>query len=711
MEIPVVEVSADAGHAPLAPAEIQSVRSARRLSLLGAALSENEDEIAGMKPTFVAMQQRKDQRMREGRFRVKRSNIGQVTDATNLLVVSCVAVRLAHALVPQVDWLLAILQDKRVPVLLTIIWIAAFLWGVYNTPEHVHSSVFHLEMKLCVLWVVWVYNPEGKNQPVEEFWTLFWEEEKPYLIFFATVIGLTVLSFVCFQYVAPCLNILVFWRGNATSWWFCVKRESSCTRELNLTGRIHRNLSRLRRSEALANPPPRHMRQESQDSWHTFSYLPHGWLSYCFCCSRNRFRYQGRLNSNGRPDGLGAWHDNAFHGEYLQGKWEDGKPSRGFMSRAFGTSAQTSQRPIGYATSREDWKKGSWICPKRGIARYGVSQVEVSRAGGFFSFLPFVGEHEPCTTVADMKQTLADGVCPEDEGAANEALVFIHGFNCSLEEALGRLGQLLVLGGLSKDVDPFLFSYSGGSGLTYFEVKAQMSSYANDFAAFLNGLGDTYDKVHILAHSCGAHFLFMNWPIMRQEPCSWNLGTLTLLNPDVVMEIARPLLPQMIDTADLVTIYVDENDQALWFSWLTQTMGRLTGSTLTWFTKQSLTEPVVLLGATLELAGGSHASSPFSVAAGDGCSITPVGSGFHSTESELEGAAGNVDIINCSDIEQNVHNLRHCYYMLNTQMVADICEIIGEGRRASERRRLISIPEGNSTIYTFACPPGGYHPD
>ena len=32
---------------------------------------------------------------------------------------------------------------------------------------------------------------------------------------------------------------------------------------------------------------------------------------------------------------------------------------------------------------------------------------------------------------------------------------------------------------------------------------------------------------------------------VREEPCRWSLGSLTLVNPDVVMEIARPLLAEM----------------------------------------------------------------------------------------------------------------------------------------------------------------------
>jgi hypothetical protein len=63
----------------------------------------------------------------------------------------------------------------------------------------------------------------------------------------------------------------------------------------------------------------------------------------------------------------------------------------------------------------------------------------------------------------------------------------------------------------------------------------------------------------------------------------------------------------------------------------------------------------------------------------------------------------NIDMIDCSNLDQNIHAMRHSYYMLNTQMVEDICELIGTQRSAEERSRLVRV-EGN--VYTFLCPPG-----
>jgi len=225
-----------------------------------------------------------------------------------------------------------------------------------------------------------------------------------------------------------------------------------------------------------------------------------------------------------------------------------------------------------------------------------------------------------------------------------------------------------------------------------------MPEYADDLALFLNALGQTYEKIHILSHSCGAHLLFINWLRVREEPCRWSLGSLTLVNPDVVMEIARPLLPDMARDADVVTIYVDENDRALYSSWLSQSVFP------DFLTRQSLSERVVLLGATLDILShmSPHGPAPIIGDPSFSSPSTPFNKG--------ETIHDQIDIINCSDIEQNVHNMRHCYYMLNTQMVADICQVIGEGRRACDRNRLVRIPELRRA-FTFACPPGGYTPD
>merc|ERR1712083_1123686 len=71
-------------------------------------------------------------------------------------------------------------------------------------------------------------------------------------------------------------------------------------------------------------------------------------------------------------------------------------------------------------------------------------------------------------------------------------------------------------------------------------------------------------------------------------------------------------------------------------------------------------------------------------------------------ERSNRGCSECVDVIDCSSIDQNVHNLRHNYYMLNTQMVEDVCELIG-GRITAPYRQRLSQVEGN--IFNFIAPP------
>jgi len=687
----------------------------------------NERDIAGIKHTFFFMQKRKDRRMREGRFRGK-SQIRRFSDGFNFLIVSCIivagVVQSYHTMYPDAPQMRIRQRHWWAPIVVTLFSCLSTVWSLWKMPEHIHSELLNTQFFLWLFWMLWEYVPED-HKSQDCYWEAFCftKYEQIVLHVFATTGGITVFCWFFFVTLSPFLQRNVFWKGSSASWWYRVKRdlpdghrESSmlrrcvcccCRRYSWSVSRRNRKPSvmlrshpgfRLRsqsaesqdQSEGANQNPSRdesdRPRTDSLTEWQTFSYLPFGWQSIFSCWHHRRFRYQGAVDEEGKPHGFGRWHDNHFHGESLLGLWAHAAPTRGFRSRAFGTSAQTSQRPIAYATPRADWEQESWKWPQKDeVLRYGVAQVELSHAGGFFSWLPCIGLRETCASVAEMKQKIEEGSCASDRGNGGEALVFIHGFNASIDEALGRLGQLLVLGGLSKDIDPFVFSYSAGSGLTYFQVKAAMPQYGDNFATFLNGLGCIYSKIHILTHSCGAHFLFTNWLRVQESPRHWTLGTLTMLNPDVIMEIAEPLIPSMVEIAELFTIYIDENDQALYISWFTQWL------LPRWVTLQRLTRPIVLLGATLELPS--------------------IMSEIVINHCEKDADDYQVDIINCSDIEQNVHNLRHCYYMLNTQMVADICEVISEGTRASTRQRLVSLPESRHVLYTFACPPGGYHPD
>ncbi|CAE7364136.1 unnamed protein product, partial [Symbiodinium natans] len=195
-----------------------------------------------------------------------------------------------------------------------------------------------------------------------------------------------------------------------------------------------------------------------------------------------------------------------------------------------------------------------------------VGAPHASFAGGFFPFLPSVEYHNEMNSVEEMVQRLLQSyqkrqaaedpplrveVIPEDsapgllaDGALAqalqvpvsfaegesvgyvteqavkrlktmrnnlEALVFIHGFNCDLATAMGRIAQTFSLGNMAPHIVPFVFSYSGGTELSYFQVKAHFKDYGNELAEFLRSLRKYFCEVHILTHSCGAEFLFANW--------------------------------------------------------------------------------------------------------------------------------------------------------------------------------------------------------
>ena len=55
----------------------------------------------------------------------------------------------------------------------------------------------------------------------------------------------------------------------------------------------------------------------------------------------------------------------------------------------------------------------------------------------------------------------------DDNG--KEALVLLHGYNCSLDYSMNRLAQLLALGDFPSFIHPFVFSWPSGGVLAYFQ--------------------------------------------------------------------------------------------------------------------------------------------------------------------------------------------------------------------------------------------------
>lgn len=55
----------------------------------------------------------------------------------------------------------------------------------------------------------------------------------------------------------------------------------------------------------------------------------------------------------------------------------------------------------------------------------------------------------------------------------------------------------------------------------------------------------------------------------------------------------------------------------------------------------------------------------------------------------------DLDVIDTSELDVNVHGAKHCYFNLNKQIVDDLCDVIRSGKRASERDDRLLLLEGN----------------
>ncbi|KAL8015829.1 putative alpha/Beta hydrolase [Plasmopara halstedii] len=132
-----------------------------------------------------------------------------------------------------------------------------------------------------------------------------------------------------------------------------------------------------------------------------------------------------------------------------------------------------------------------------------------------------------------------------------EALILLHGYSCALDYGIQRLAQLLALGDFPSYIHPFVFSWPSGGVLAFFQAKevgSEGERTAHDFILFLQSLIDAgYTKLNIIAHSMGARVFFssLNKGLFDRvflpaesdvnadvTPKRMRLSTLTLCNPD-----------------------------------------------------------------------------------------------------------------------------------------------------------------------------------
>ncbi|CAI5702353.1 unnamed protein product [Peronospora effusa] len=517
---------------------------------------------------------------------------------------------------------------------------------------------------------------------------------------------------------------------------------------------------------------------------------------------RDVVKYCGGLNAQGQPHGYGMWTDTGYHGEKLTGQWENGVPIGPFRSFEHGSGYSFVNIRVGFCHNRAE--KGStdiFFFPKHSEngLNWGVGSVECSVSGGFFKYLPTVTHLTPsyvdgaplnASECLSVLRTPTDDVVfnhnekvmlegqphrkqvtkrhffreesapvlnlpssNEDDG--KEALVLLHGYNCSLDYGMNRLAQLLALGDFPSFIHPFVFSWPSGGVLAYFQAKqtgSESERTSHDFVLFLKSLiGAGYTKLNIIAHSMGARVFFgsLNKGLFDEvfmatgsvtdinlSTSKMELSTLTFCNPDYDRNEFVKYgggYDRARQFCNHITLYADSMDGALFYlEYLSKTSitgplnyslgrrghmihrdpednevaGRSDTEFRTWQNK-NLAVPLDLAYVAVNQCAKYPGVTSFAYnrsripASND--ESTPYGSTRGGTSEEVPRYYLDMDVIDTTWMDNNVHAIRHNYFNLNPSIVDDLRHLIVLKKRASSRPGLLKTTSAeNVYIYLIA---------
>jgi esterase/lipase superfamily enzyme len=164
--------------------------------------------------------------------------------------------------------------------------------------------------------------------------------------------------------------------------------------------------------------------------------------------------------------------------------------------------------------------------------------------------------------LASVKEALA-----EREPAERSALVYIHGFNVSFEDAALRAAQI----GFDLQVPGIMAFYSWpskGSLIGYTADEATIEASERYITEFLLNLAQSNDltKIHIIAHSMGNRGLLRSMQRVLHQAQSTSqilFGQIFLAAPDVDPDLFQDLAQAYSQLAERTTLYVSDKDKAL----------------------------------------------------------------------------------------------------------------------------------------------------
>lgn len=288
-----------------------------------------------------------------------------------------------------------------------------------------------------------------------------------------------------------------------------------------------------------------------------------------------------------------------------------------------------------------------------------------------------------------------------------EALIYFHGFNCDVKTATERHAQLVALGNFPSHIDSFIFGWPCAKVVTFpVSVKySESNEILRRFELFIRDIiySDQYSSIHLMGHSIGARvllhmvhafdsiFVKLNSENSREKI---GLSSIILTNAEAdLQKFIQIQYPIMRQYCEMITVYVDESDGAL-------------------FPDELLTRTRMLglhgIGSSIKTYHENHRGNHDDIEWND-VELEPSERKTISWMLKLnrplltEHFEFDVDYIDCTLLDANVHDLRHNYYNLNKSVVDDIHDILVYKKRAIHRkRRLVRI---QSNLFTFLSAP------
>ncbi|WP_082473220.1 alpha/beta hydrolase [Methylobacterium sp. Leaf85] len=154
-----------------------------------------------------------------------------------------------------------------------------------------------------------------------------------------------------------------------------------------------------------------------------------------------------------------------------------------------------------------------------------------------------------------------------NESGSDEALIFVHGFNNSFEDAIFRTAQIawdLQYKGL-----PILFSWASRGVIGDYLYDRESAQIARpSFIKLLQMLKNetSIKKVHILAHSMGNLLALDALSSSGTTITPLSVGQFIMAAPDVDREQFMQMIPSISKIAQGMTLYASSEDKALKFS-------------------------------------------------------------------------------------------------------------------------------------------------